>query len=107
MLGGGAPRDRGEPRLQSDWALRTGEDDSAKLLRAQKRSAPAGRGPGAGAGVGAGPKSAAIAPGGAQALLPDWARTEGRRGKAGPGPAFCRVGQSGIAGGAKTFGMAQ
>src|SRR2546423_8196686 len=106
MLGGGAPRDRGEPLIQSDWALRTGEDDSAKLLRAQNRSAPAGRGPGAGAGAGAGRKSAAVATGSAQALLPDWAGTQGRRGEDGPGPALCRTEQGGVAGGAKTRGMA-
>ena len=69
--------------------------------------APAGSGPGAGAGVGAGRKSAAVETGSAQALLPDWAGTEGRRGEDGPGPALCRTGQSGIDGGAKTLGMDQ
>src|SRR5260370_41728056 len=41
MLEGGAARAGNQPPVQSDWAVRVGRDDSAKLLRAQNRSSAA------------------------------------------------------------------
>src|ERR1035438_1631570 len=106
-LAGRAPGGPNAPRIDRGRALRIGSDDYPKLLCAPERAQPARGGCGSGADPGAGGARAAAALGSAKALSHYCARAQSRRREAGAGPALCRTGQGGLAGGEKALGMAQ
>src|SRR5437899_1142360 len=87
-LAGGAPGGRGRPGVEGDRGVRTGGHDSAKLLRAALRLAPAGSRCGIGAGVGAGGTNPSAALGGEKTLSPDRRGVEGGWSEDGPGSAL-------------------
>src|SRR3954465_13805999 len=88
MLAGGAPGDRGQPRVKSDLALPAGEHDSTKLLCTPKRLAPREGGCAIHTRPGPGRKGASAALGSQKALLHDPSGIESGWSEDGPGPAL-------------------
>src|SRR5215471_11923867 len=106
-LAGGAPGGRNRPAVEGDPAVSVGAHERAELLRASPGLVPAASRCAIGAGTGAGAARASTATGGEKALPPDPGGTASGGSQDGARSPLWRTAQSRIAGGKKTFGLAQ